>query len=506
MHRSRHALSLALLAVATPLAAQNLDLDKTGGAIGGDVSAHVQGNPNEPFIVLFDFTEQQTPVPALGITLDISDRWAGSSFVLPGFFDDTDAQGRATASLTLPSDPGLGGLVISLQAVAGWGPFRVSNLVRVTPQLPGTFTDALNAPVAPVLGGGAVLESNGDVLLVGGSGPVAQRYSERLEEWQLAGASFGVGLLSQTTALADGRVLFTGGLDLATGQPTDAAAIYDPATQTTTTLTMGSARAGHGASLLGNGKVLITGGSQSFDLTNPLSLFTGILSSTEFFDPQTNSFSAGPNMLEARALHTSTTLTNGQALIAGGITLLPIVNLPTVSATAYRFNPNNNSFGLPAFFTGARFLHTATALDNGRVLLAGGITLDLTTFLQTGNILDIVFGTRDDCQLFSTGPFGFGTFATVNGLQQGRAGAAIAPLPGGGALVAGGFELRIDIQNQQFVFEPTASADVFTQNPNTLTPTGSMSAPRAFPVTVNLADGTILVVGGGLPNAELYQR
>ena len=81
-----------------------------------------------------------------------------------------------------------------------------------------------------------VAEDHGDFLFVGGSGPVAQRYSERLEEWELAGASFGVGLLAQTTALPDGRVLFTGGLDLLTGQPTDAAAIYDPATQTTTPL------------------------------------------------------------------------------------------------------------------------------------------------------------------------------------------------------------------------------------------------------------------------------
>ena len=257
---------------------------------------------------------------------------------------------------------------------------------------------------------------------------------------------------------------------------------------------------------MGNGKVLVTGGLSSFDLTNPLSLFTGLLNSTEVFDPANNSFAPGPNMLEARALHTSTTLTNGHVLIAGGLTLLPIVNIPTVSATAYKFNPASNSFGFPALFAGPRLLHSATALDDGKVLLAGGITLDLSIFLQTFNVLDIIVGTRTDCQLYNQGLFGFGTFQTVNGLQEGRAGAAIAALPNGGALVAGGFQLTIDVQNAAFVFAATDSADVFSQGPNAITPTGSLSGPCAFPVTVNLADGTIMVVGGGLLTAEIYQR
>lgn len=495
---------LCPLALAAPLLAQDLDLDKRGGALGEVVSAHVQGNPAEPYLVLFDLVEQQTPIPALGITLDITDTCAGAAYSLPGFFGNTDAQGRATATLIVPNEPVLAGIVFSLQAVGGSGPFRVSNLTRLTPQAAGTFVPALGSPALPIVGGGVVDEGGGEFLFVGGSGPLAQRYSERLEEWELAGSTFGVGLLSQSTGLPDGRVLFTGGLDLTTGQPTTAAAVYDPATGRTLVLAMAAARAGHGASVMGNGKVLITGGSNSFDLQDPLSLFTGLLNTTEIFDPATDTFSPGPAMLEARALHTSTTLTNGHVLIAGGLSLLPIVNLPTVSATAYKFNPSSNSFGFPSLFSGGRLLHSATALDNGKVLLAGGVTLDLTVFLQTGNVLDITLDTRTDCQLYSLGAFGFGTFETVTGMQEGRAGAAIAPLPGGAALIAGGFELTIDIQNAQFVFAPTATADVYTPSPNTISPTGAMAVPRLFPVTVNLPDGTILVTGTG--PAEIYQR
>ena len=503
--RSIHFAPAILALAAAPAFAQNLELDKVGGALGGILQCPIHGLPNEPYALLLDVLEQSTPVPALGITLDITPQLIWLATALPGFFGTTYANGNATPTVVLPNLPMLPQVVLSMQAIAGSGPYRVSNLVRVTPQVPRTFAPALNAPSLPIAGGGVIAEPNGAMLFVGGTGPVATRYQSRTEEWQTAGASFGVGLLSQTTTLADGRVLFTGGLDLTSGQPTDAAAIFDPATQTTTTLTMAFARAGHGASQMSNGLVLITGGLLSFDITNPLSLLTGIQTSTELFNPATNTFSPGPNLLEARALHSSTTLTDGKVLIAGGITLLPIINLPTVSSTAYLFNPATGNFGLPAFFTGSRFLHSATALSNGKVLLAGGLTLDLTTFLTTLDPLDIVIGTRDDCVVYSTGLL-FGSFATVPGLQVGRAGAAIATLPNGGALIAGGFQVTIDIANGGFVLAATDTADLFSQSPNAITPTGSMAAARLFPVTANLPDGTVMVVGGGPGTAEIYQR
>ena len=490
-------------ALALPAAAQTLSLDKTGGALGGLTTFPIAGPANGGYVLVLATSERATPVPGLGITLDVPLDLISLSLALPGFVGTLPASGRIAPTLLLPDLAALEGIVLSAQAVCG-EPWIVSNLVRVTPQASGTFKPALTQPSAPILGGGHAVAPNGRLLFVGGSGPVAQAYASRTEDWSLAGVSFGVGLLSQTTGLADGRVLFTGGIGL-DGQPTSAAAVYDPATQQTTTLAMAIARAGHGASLLGNGKVLITGGFETVSLTDPLALFAGIRASTEIFDPTTNTFAPGPNMLEARALHASSSLTNGQALITGGLTLIPIINVPTVSATAYRFNPSSNSFGLPAFMSGARFLHSAVGLSDGKVLLAGGMTLDLTTFLQTLNILDIVIGTRTDCQLYTPSFLGFGTFTTVQGMQEGRAGAAIAALPGGGALIAGGFRLTIDFPTQTFVATATASADVFRQGPNSLSATGAMATARLFPTTANLPDGTIMVLGGG-GAAEIYQR
>ena len=497
-------LATALLVSATN--AQNFDLGQRGGGLPGTATWSLSGPVGSPYILLFHVIEQSTPIPTLGITLAIPPDFVDTSLAIPGFTGTLNGAGLASVTIPLPSDLEFAVKVFSLQAVGqDSSTYFTSNLVRMTMQPVGTFAEPLNQPLVPVIGGGVVAEAGGELLLVGGSGPIATRYKSRLEEWETAGASFGIGLFSQTTVLGDGRVLFTGGLDLSTGQPSAAAAIYDPATQVTTTLAMAQARAGHGASLMGNGRVLITGGSAAFSLTNPLGLFTSILNTTEVFNPTTNTFAAGPLMLEARAFHTSTSTTNGQVLIAGGISLIPIINLPTVSATAYRFNPTTNSFGLPAAFSGSRFMHTAVPLtNNNRVLLVGGATLDLSVFLTTGQLQDIIIATRTDCQVYTPSLFGFGTFATVAGMQEGRAGAAAAPLPNGGALIAGGFQLALDIPNGVFAFNPTNSADRFFAN-NTIAPTGNMAAARSFPFAINLPDGTVMVTGGGPLSAEIYQ-
>lgn len=501
--------SLALVCTpffSAPAAAQGIDLDLVGGGMPGTLTFEMQGTPSEEYLLLYALQEQQTALPNLGLVLDIPVVSAGASYGTPGFNALFSAGGTASPSLFVPDIPLLETVTLSFQAIAGAGPYSSSNLVRWTPQRVGTFKSTLSQPGVPIAAGGVVALPNRELLFVGGSGPVAQRYASRIEEWTVDGASFGVGLFSQTTGLPDGRVLFTGGLDLTTGQPTAAAAVYDPATQQTTTLTMSIARAGHGASVTGDGRVLVTGGFETVALNDPLALFAGIRATTEYFDPATDTFSPGPTLLEARALHTSSALPNGDVMLAGGLTLLPIVNVPTVSATAAVWSDSSNSFGLPSFFSGARFLHSAVGLSDGRVLLVGGLSVDLSTFLTSGNIQDIVIGTRNDCQVFSTGLFGSGSFATVNGMQEGRAGAAVAALRGGGALIAGGFQLAIDPVTGTFDLGATATADLFASGPDAITATGSMTAPRFLALAQPLEDDTVLIVGGGAATTEVYQR
>ncbi|CAF5112940.1 unnamed protein product [Rotaria sp. Silwood1] len=71
---------------------------------------------------------------------------------------------------------------------------------------------------------------------------------------------------------------------------------------------MNNARSVHTASVLPNGKVLITGGYDG-------SLY---LNSSELYDPSTGLWTATSSMNSARSEHTTSILTNGDVLATGG--------------------------------------------------------------------------------------------------------------------------------------------------------------------------------------------
>jgi hypothetical protein len=155
-------------------------------------------------------------------------------------------------------------------------------------------------------------------------------------------------------------VLLTGGYNEIDTLGT--AELFDPATGTfTATGDLITARSGHTATLLNNGKVLVAGGVD--DINQPLT-------SAELFDPATGSFSLTSPMTSVHALHTATALDDGTVLIAGGSG--SSIGTGDSSKVAELFDPLTNKF-TPAVSMGTgRDSHTATLLNNGGVLVTGG--------------------------------------------------------------------------------------------------------------------------------------
>src|SRR5438552_5860684 len=166
------------------------------------------------------------------------------------------------------------------------------------------------------------------------------------------------------TALSDGRILITGGRDAA-GTILAAAEIFDPATQKSTAVaSLGTPRVAHTATVLKDGRVLVAGGSDA----------NGPLASAEIFDPASPITGFRPltnTMGAARSGHTATLLNSGKVLIAGG----------DDTGTAEIFDPAGETFSSPLLaMTAPRIGQTATLFSDDSVLLAGGNTDSMEYF------------------------------------------------------------------------------------------------------------------------------
>jgi hypothetical protein len=173
------------------------------------------------------------------------------------------------------------------------------------------------------------------------------------------------------TLLFDGKVLVTGGCTSSTSSGSvcdkylNSAEIWDPTNGAfSTTGSMNVARAGHAASILPDGRVLITGGTDGGSL----------LASAEIYNPSTGAFTSVGNMGAARKGHTATQLSNGRILMAGGYS-------GSYLDTAELFDPTSNTFTtISSTLSNPRSQHAATILSDGRVLLTGGRNRNLLVF------------------------------------------------------------------------------------------------------------------------------
>jgi Galactose oxidase, central domain len=260
------------------------------------------------------------------------------------------------------------------------------------------------------------------------------------------------------TLLGDGTVLVTGGDTNNAPASIATAELFDPTTGSfASTGNMARIRASHTATLLKNGTVLIAGGRGDGG---------SAVATAELYNPGTKIFAPAGNMAVPRAGHTATLLTDGTVLITGGDTGNPGT---ASTATAELFDPSSGHFTTVGPMSTPRELHTATLLQNGRILIAGGEDAGVS-ILATAELFDP--GTR--------------TFTTVSNMHATRENHTATLLTDGRVLIAGGATR----------FKSLNSTELFNPATNSFTPSGDMGSVRAGHMAILLTDGTVLVTGG----------
>ncbi len=282
------------------------------------------------------------------------------------------------------------------------------------------------------------------------------------------------------TLLPSGMVLIAGGAFYTA--PLPSAELYNPAAGTfTATGNMTTYRDSHTATLLPSGKVLIAGGADDNGTA---------LASAELYDPATATFTATGNMTAARSGHTATLLGNGKVLIAGGVSWDATTYDATTSASAELYNPSAGKFTATGSMTVARQQHTATLLNDGRVLIAGGESIGVVDF----NLAS--------AELYNPGT---GTFTAIGNIATYRENHTATLLDDGKVLVAGGDAINGASVNLVELYDPSAG---------TFTATGSMTVARRYHTATLLGNGEVLIAGGDgydggvdriRASAELYE-
>jgi hypothetical protein len=236
-------------------------------------------------------------------------------------------------------------------------------------------------------------------------------------------------------------------------------AMVDPAWSSTASMAVPRDR--HTATMLGNGKVLVTGGRS-----------TGALASAELYDPSTGTWALTGSMASARSDHAAVPLANGDVLVTGG-------RIAVALDSAEIYAVSSGTFATTASMTVARWGHRAVRLPSNEVLVAGG---------------EAISGTTAAAEIFIPAT---SSWQAVASMTTPRSGHTLTALGGGLVLAAGG-------ENGGAL----ATAEVYSRTNDHWLATGSMSSPRTRHSAVTLLSGKVLIAGGAnggaLSSAELY--
>jgi WD40 repeat protein len=263
------------------------------------------------------------------------------------------------------------------------------------------------------------------------------------------------------TLLPNGKVLVAGGEGETSPQYSDAY-LYDPGSRTfAPTGSMTSGRFFHTATLLPNGKVLVAGGDGG--------------NTAELYDPATGQFTPTGNTNASRFTHTATLLPNGRVLLLGG-------SNGAIDSTAELYDPATGTFASTGSLGTGRYLHTATLLPNGKVLVAGGMAPAGSSDSSLSSV-----------ELYDPAA---GSFAPGGSMNEMRYGHAAALLSNGTVLIANGYNNTTGLLSSAELYDPATGAFAWTGS--------SITAHDGATATMLPGGKVLLAYGDGDPSNELY--
>ncbi|MFA4795850.1 Kelch repeat-containing protein [Leptospira kirschneri] len=218
-------------------------------------------------------------------------------------------------------------------------------------------------------------------------------------------------------------------------------------------------RYGATGTTLKDGRIAFIGGEAS---ANPIS------NRMEIFNPDQMVWNQGPSLNYGREFHTSTLLTNGNILVAGGYDNIDLI------ATAERFDLLTNTWSYIAPMNQQRAVHKAVLLSDGRVLVTGG---NLNQVAANG------------AEFYNPNQNTWTQTGVMNSFRS--LGLTLTLLNDGRALVVGGFGV-----SGIGVSENLSSVEIFDPNTNQWALRAPLNQPRYAHSAVLLSDGRVLVAGG----------
>ncbi len=291
----------------------------------------------------------------------------------------------------------------------------------------------------------ATLLADGRVVFIGGTpGTKVDIFNPRTARIEPGGDVLASRGAHTATLLPDGRILLVGGMRHAVTyhdgdfhpewRYLNSMEVYDVRTKSSRVLKapLKVPRRGHTATLLGDGRVLVIGGTWA--------------KRTEVIDVAKATVAWGPPVGVPREDHRTTRLADGRLLITGGTAAVGKARSLDVAEI---YDPETGRFRtLSARMNRGREDHTADLLPDGRVLVTGGEDN------QAGpKGRDIVL---DDCEIFEAKTE---TFMKLPPLSVPRDDHGSTVLPDGVVLITGGEdENDVGLSSAEFVIIPRRKA------------------------------------------------